>query len=164
MTSSFLENTFDLVDGPGKDLCWSDDGRSIVVDAKRLAFHVDNTSSWTRQLNMYGFSKVKRDDNMWEFRGPAAFRRGASRSAIRRIRRKTPASSRVTKRNDPALVRKMKESIEAMMERMDALEAENGELRGCVSSIVGENARYRKLLALLITGMIFLCVVRVCLW
>jgi len=66
----FLRKTFDMINSCSNDLtCWSDDGLSFVVkDPEELAetiipqyFKHNNFSSFVRQLNFYGFRKIKVD-------------------------------------------------------------------------------------------------------
>lgn len=86
----FLRKTYAMLSSCPADIaCWSDDGSSIIVkDANRLASEIIPTifkhnkySSFVRQLNFYGFRKLRHETNEdhWEFKHPL-FRRGDTRS------------------------------------------------------------------------------------
>src|SRR3546814_6087388 len=66
----FLRKTFHMINSAPHDICcWSDKGDTFVVkDPELFAAHVipqffkhNNFSSFVRQLNFYGFRKVKSD-------------------------------------------------------------------------------------------------------
>lgn len=89
----FLRKTFSMINNSPVDIaCWSDRGDTFFVkDPKKFAdevipkfFKHNNFSSFVRQLNFYGFRKVKSDclistqqddSKWWEFRHPL-FERG----------------------------------------------------------------------------------------
>ena len=86
----FLRKTYTMLSSCPSDIaCWSDDGSSIIVkDANKLASQIIPTifkhnkySSFVRQLNFYGFRKLRHEtnENHWEFKHPL-FRRGDTKS------------------------------------------------------------------------------------
>ena len=86
----FLRKTYTMLSSCPSDIaCWSEDGLAIIVkDANKFALEVIPTifnhnkfSSFVRQLNFYGFRKIRHEtnDQHWEFKHPL-FKRGDTKS------------------------------------------------------------------------------------
>lgn len=130
----FLRKTFDLIENADQEIAsWSEDGRSFVVkDVKTFTddvipsyFKHNNFSSFVRQLNFYGFRKVKDEnlkinneptieDKYWKFRHPM-FRKGRPDLLIE-----------IKKASQPEVVEK---------QEVDALKAEVKSLRGQLATM-----------------------------
>ncbi|KAI9292895.1 hypothetical protein K502DRAFT_319117 [Neoconidiobolus thromboides FSU 785] len=107
--TDFIQKLFRLVNDPISYplACWSNNGDSFLISnphdfAKLLLpkhFKHDNFQSFIRQLNKYGFSKVKRvtDDKIWEFKHENFCR--DSIDSLKDIRRKAAATRRVSVNN-----------------------------------------------------------------
>jgi hypothetical protein len=112
----FLLKSFSILENaPADIICWSEDGESFIVkDSERFSneiipshFKHNKFTSFVRQLNFYGFRKVKgklnnnnkNEQNQWEFKHPY-FRRGRP-DLLQEIKR---ASSHNEEANDHASI------------------------------------------------------------
>ncbi|MCL7022995.1 hypothetical protein MKW94_003050 [Papaver nudicaule] len=96
--SQFVRKTYEMVDDPSTDLIvsWSLNRTSFVVwdhralekDVLPKYFRHNNFSSFIRQLNVYGFSKV--DPERWEF-AHGVFQKG-QKHLLKNIKRRKPSS------------------------------------------------------------------------
>lgn len=95
-TSVFISATMRLIDenSPSRAVRWSDSGNSFVIESTEeffkllpVYFKTRNFSSFVRQLNMYGFRKVKNAKGFQEFKHPL-FRQGSA-DQLYKIQRKS---------------------------------------------------------------------------
>lgn len=84
-TSVFISATMRLIDenSPSRAVRWSESGNSFIIESTEeffkllpVYFKTRNFSSFVRQLNMYGFRKIKNMKGFQEFKHPL-FRQGA---------------------------------------------------------------------------------------
>jgi len=140
----FLRKTFDMINTCDQNLCsWADDGMSFVVkDPDELSckvipqyFKHNNFSSFVRQLNFYGFRKVKLDPikinlqqleiegKYWHFKHEK-FRRGRS-DMLWEVRKSTQTPSTAGQ-----------QEFDAMKLEVASLKLEVGSLRDEMRNLV----------------------------
>jgi len=104
--STFLEKVYTILEGCEPNIaCWAEDGRTFFVKQPKVFaaqhlpkyFRHSNFSSFVRQLNFYGFRKLRNESvdteqqGWWEFKHEK-FLKG-QRHLLSSIRRKTCNSS-----------------------------------------------------------------------
>mmetsp|Transcript_10495 Transcript_10495/g.10558 ORF Transcript_10495/g.10558 Transcript_10495/m.10558 type:complete len:388 (-) Transcript_10495:253-1416(-) len=147
----FLRKTFSMIDSAPQDIaCWSEGGDTFLVkDPKRFAdetipkfFKHNNFSSFVRQLNFYGFRKVKSelllgvptDENKqwWEFRHPL-FQRGKP-SLLSEIKRAVHYGDP----SNPQEVAELKCQVSGLQEKITVMKNSISELTDLVKKLMGE--------------------------
>eukprot|EP00968_Pinguiococcus_pyrenoidosus_P009377 scaffold732_cov165-Pinguiococcus_pyrenoidosus.AAC.3 len=160
-TPVFLAKTYRMVDEGSPDIVgWTADGRSFVIkDCDRFTeevipkyFKHKNFSSFVRQLNFYGFRKVKdgrprgaskeKQKPKWEFHHPS-FRQG-EKELLKDIKRRSyQCTNLFTGSSPPPLIQKdaahagpNKGDVEKLRDELASLQRQMADLSGYMQSLV----------------------------
>lgn len=152
----FLLKSFSILETANTDIvCWSENGDSFIVkDPERFGSEVipahfkhNKFSSFVRQLNFYGFRKVKgklnvvglSEQHSWEFKHPY-FQRGQPEllSEIRRSSlhsdEQAPAVQVITQRMpESEMVAGLRRHVAQLSQRMEVLEKTVDEMQGTIT-------------------------------
>ncbi|CAM9244367.1 unnamed protein product, partial [Ectocarpus fasciculatus] len=141
----FLVKTYAILETSPEDvICWSDEGDSFIVkDVQRftaevipLHFNHNKFASFVRQLNFYGFRKVKgkltfvgtSEQHSWEFKHPS-FLRGHP-DLLFEIKRSTsrPAEPTTATGCEAETVQSMRRQIDALTRKVSDMAAAAAEM------------------------------------
>ena len=126
--TSFLENLHDILENPDwqRYICWSEGGDSILITDQQgfctecllQTYNHQNYSSFTRTLNVYGFSKVKHDPKHLEYKN-INFRRG-ERDLVTTIQRKANEKKKMNEAGTKRKLEEMAEIVDKLQTDVDA--------------------------------------------
>ncbi|XP_014511403.1 heat stress transcription factor B-3-like [Vigna radiata var. radiata] len=138
-TAPFLLKTYMLVEDPTTNdvVSWNDDGTTFVVlqpaefarDLLPTLFNHCNFSSFVRQLNTYGFRKVRR--SRWEFCNER-FRKGEKELLCEMRRKKSWVRK---KQNERSLASRFSSNYAVLMDENKRLKKENKVLQSELTTI-----------------------------
>ncbi|CAM9244087.1 unnamed protein product, partial [Discosporangium mesarthrocarpum] len=162
---AFLDRTYDMVDkGSDEIVCWSSTGTSFLIKRVELFeeevipkfFNHKNLFSFVRQLNFYGFSKVKGSSRAlsrvnsssggsskstsngsagwWEFKHPK-FRRG-SRELLGEIKRRKDKPSSASLPLQPDWIDQLKRDVEHFKNAMEKTDNKVEELKSMIAAVM----------------------------
>ena len=134
--TSFLKNTYELLSNESISniICWAEDGSSFIIfdlfnftnTVLPTYFKHSNLASFIRQLNMYGFHKIKDDQQIIQFSHPMFHR--DKKHLLQDIHRKS----------SEAITTLSKEEISTLTERLKKFQNQQNLMETMLETLEGQ--------------------------